>query len=461
MLRSRRPLATSPPIGSGRPTCASCTVRVWRPEPRFAQTLERARAATDELLRADWRREARGADLARPVSAPLGLRPHRPVRGALVASQRERRSADPDRPRRGVRGISARAKQADRDADSARRGRSCLCGGRARARARHARAARSRRAECTASQRLRVRPRHPARARQQETMLETLQSRPEVEYPIPYSLPADRAPGGPDEIDVPGGSFVLGSVDEPWAYDNELAPYEIELRPFRIDRAPVTNGAVCAVREEGVSIEEAVERGRLGLARARGHEAPLYWETGNDGWERVRFGRREPVPANEPVQHVSWYEADAFARWAGKRLPTEIEWERAAGWHDHEGKFRYPWGQEWMGFEASLDRDRFCPAQAGSYAGGVSPVGCVQMGGDVWEWTSSRLPALSRFSRLPLPRALGGLLRRRVPRSPRWLLGDRRTRRAHDVSQLGIPRRPPRLRRLPLRPRRLRRSTSR
>ena len=240
--------------------------------------------------------------------------------------------------------------------------------------------------------------------RQQETMLETLQSRPEVEYPVPDSPPADRAPIGPSEIDVPGGSFLLGSVHEPWAYDNELAPHEIELRPFRIDRAPVTNGQFARfISKKGYRSRKLWSEDGWAWREQEDVSAPLYWEMGKDGWVRVRFGRREPVPANEPVQHVSWYEADAYARWAGKRLPTEIEWERAAGWHDHEGKFRYPWGQEWMGFEASLDRDRFSPAPAGSYAGGVSPVGCVQMGGDVWEWTSSHFQPYPGFLAFPYP----------------------------------------------------------
>ena len=237
-----------------------------------------------------------------------------------------------------------------------------------------------------------------------ETMLQTLQLRAEVPYPVPRDTSPDLAPGGPDEIHVPKGSFVLGSVDEPWAYDNELVPHEVELRPFWIDRTPVTNGAFERF------IEDRGYRSR-GLWTHEGWEwreredvhAPLYWDHGPDGWERIRFGRREPLPMAEPVQHVSWYEADAFARWVGKRLPTELEWERAAGWHDHEGKFRYPWGQEWMGFEASLDRRRFSPAPAGSYEGGVSPVGCVQMAGDVWEWTSSYFQPYPGFLAFPYP----------------------------------------------------------
>ena len=126
--------------------------------------------------------------------------------------------------------------------------------------------------------------------------------------------------------------------------------------------------------------------------------APLYWERSSYGWERIRFGRREPITPWEPVQHVSFHEAEAFAHWAGKRLPTEIEWERAAGWHDHEGKFRYPWGQAWMGFEASLDRRRFSPAPAGSYAGRRQPGRLRADGGRRLGVDVVVLPALPRAS---------------------------------------------------------------
>ena len=243
-----------------------------------------------------------------------------------------------------------------------------------------------------------------AELEQQEAMLETIQLRESLVYPASDATLPDRAPGGPEEIHVRDGSFSLGAVDEPWAYDCELEAHEVELPPFFIDRAPVTNAQFAEfVTERGYRSRKAWSAEGWEWRSREGIETPLYWEHGDDGWQRVRFGLREPVPGHEPVQHVSWYEAEAFAAWAGKRLPTEVEWERAAGWHDHEGKFRYPWGQSWMGFEASLDRRRFSPAPVGSYSGGVSPVGCVQMGGDVWEWTSSSFQPYPGFLAFPYP----------------------------------------------------------
>ena len=238
----------------------------------------------------------------------------------------------------------------------------------------------------------------------QESMLEALQRRTRNEYPVVDGTAPDRAPGGPDEIDVPGGSFTLGAEHEPWAYDNELDPHDVELPPFRIDRAPVTNGEFAEfVDSRGYRSQKHWSEAGWEWKEREEAQAPLYWEEGKYGWERIRFGRREPITPWEPVQHVSFYEAEAYATWAGKRIPTEAEWERAAGWHDHEGKFRYPCGQAWMGFEASLDRRRFSPAPAGSYAGGVSPVGCVQMAGDVWEWTASSFQPYPGFLSFPSP----------------------------------------------------------
>jgi gamma-glutamyl hercynylcysteine S-oxide synthase len=238
----------------------------------------------------------------------------------------------------------------------------------------------------------------------QELIVQTLQLQTGSEYPVRDQAPADTAPPGPDEIEIAGGSFILGATDEPWAYDNELVPHEVEVRPFFIDRAPVTNGQLVEfIGQKGYRTEKVWSPAGWEWREREDVTAPLYWELGDDGWERIRFGRREPVPMDEPVQHVSWYEADAVARWSGKRLPTEAEWERAAGWDERRGKSRFPWGREFMGYEANLGRQRFRPAPPGSYAGGTSPSGCVQLTGDVWEWTSSHFLPYPGFLSFPYP----------------------------------------------------------
>ncbi|HXG75196.1 MAG TPA: ergothioneine biosynthesis protein EgtB [Gaiellaceae bacterium] len=238
----------------------------------------------------------------------------------------------------------------------------------------------------------------------QETMLQTLALRTDGEYPLPPAEAPEPTGSAPDEVLVPAGAFLLGAADEPWAYDNELVPHEVELPAFHLDRTPVSNAAFLAFMEDrGYDAEALWSEQGWAWRQAEGIEAPLHWERGAEGWERVRFGRREPLPLAEAVQHVSWYEADAYARWAGKRLPTEAEWERAASWDMRRGKSRYPWGREWTGFEANLGRRRFAPAPAGAFEAGASPAGCLQLTGDVWEWTSSHFLPYPGFVAFPYP----------------------------------------------------------
>jgi iron(II)-dependent oxidoreductase len=224
-----------------------------------------------------------------------------------------------------------------------------------------------------------------------ETMLATLQLRA-GEYPLAEPAPPAAEPLQAREVLVPGGSFPMGTDTEPWAYDNERPAHQVHVGPFWIDTVPVSNRDYLGFIEDG-----GYDDGRWWTERGwawrheEGLEHPQFWSREASGWSRTRFGRREPLPLDEPVQHVCWFEADAYARWAGKRLPTEAEWEKAASWDPATGtKRRYPWGDADPSPElANVEQRHYRPAPAGAFAAGASPCGCRQMIGDVWEWTSS------------------------------------------------------------------------
>ena len=235
--------------------------------------------------------------------------------------------------------------------------------------------------------------------------------------PAPLAEPLLR---GPEMAFVEAGTYAIGAGDGGFAYDNERRRHAVELEAFEIDRTPVTNGEY------------------LGYMEETGAEPPLYWERdGADDWVRTAMGRRDPVDPSHPVIHVSWHEADAFARWAGKRLPTEQEWEAACVGADPE--------------RANLDQLAFGTAPAGAYSDAATDCGAVQMLGDVWEWTSSDFGAYPGFEAFPYPRVLRGLLRERLQGAARWCLGDAPRRDTAELPQLGPTAAPPDLRRHPLR----------
>jgi iron(II)-dependent oxidoreductase len=237
-----------------------------------------------------------------------------------------------------------------------------------------------------------------------ETMLATFQLREDLQLPIGEASAPELDPSERRELLVEGGAFTLGD-DDAWGYDNERPAHTVELAPFWIDVTPVSNLDFAGFIDAG-GYEDATWWSDAGwrFRLEQGLEQPLFWRREGDGrWWRTRFGRVEPLPPAEPVQHVSWYEAEAYARWAGRRLPTEAEWEKAASWDAQAGrKLRNPWGDEpWQPALANLGAGRLGPVSLGSHPRGASPSGCRQMLGDVWEWTASSFGPYPGFEAFP------------------------------------------------------------
>ncbi|MCB1222243.1 SUMF1/EgtB/PvdO family nonheme iron enzyme, partial [bacterium] len=203
---------------------------------------------------------------------------------------------------------------------------------------------------------------------------------------------------------VPAGPFEMGTDDRSAAYDNERGRHVVDLPTYRIDAAPVTNGAYLRFMEDGGYERPELwsESGRAWLAETSSH-APMHWKWVEDRWMACTFGRFHAIDHRRAVIHVSWFEADAYARWAGKRLPTEAEWEKAAAWDPERGRARrFPWGDaDPIRERANLDQRLLEPTPVGSYPRGLSFYGCHQMIGDVWEWTASDFLPYPGFEAFP------------------------------------------------------------
>lgn len=241
----------------------------------------------------------------------------------------------------------------------------------------------------------------------QETMLQALQLRRDPEYPAPqrFAPPRVRRTFGDGEMAwFPGGDVLIGTDDRSAAYDNERPTHVVRLAPFFIDITPVTNGAYLGFVEHGGYADRRYwsEEGWRWL-REHDFRSPQAWTRRDDRWFERDMDQLLPLDERRPVCHVSFHEAQAYARFVGKRLPTEDEWEAAATWEPGAGSKRdQPWGNGAASSElANVDQLTFAPAPVGAYEVNVSPIGCYGMIGDVWEWTDSDFAPYPGFEAFP------------------------------------------------------------
>jgi len=228
-------------------------------------------------------------------------------------------------------------------------------------------------------------------------------ARQTLAYPAPvFAAGAAQAEGQAQgarvdgDANIPGGRFLLGSPPTaPFLFDNEKWAHAVDVAPFRMAKAPVTNAEFVAFVEDGGYAKRSLwcDDG-WAWRRDVSAEYPVYWKSDRSGGWRVRhFDRWAPLPPHHPVSHVNWYEANAWCRWAGRRLPTEAEWEFAASMRPGPDgalvKARYPWGDAAPGPDrANLDGFALGTIDVDACPAGDNAWGCRQMIGNTWEWTS-------------------------------------------------------------------------
>lgn len=238
-----------------------------------------------------------------------------------------------------------------------------------------------------------------------------LYTRQTMGYPPPVlERPIEPAPAAgpcPGDVVIAGGRFPLGARREQgFLFDNEKWSHEVEVQPFAMARAPVTEAEFLAFVEDGGYRRRDLwsHEGRDWLEAASA-EHPVYWRREGPGrWLQRRFDRWLPLRPHAPMLHVNWHEAQAYCQWAGRRLPTEAEWERAAcgaAWRA-EDKPRQPWGNEEPDrSRAHVDAMSLECAEVGAFPPGDSGDGCRQLVGNVWEWTASTFAPYPGFAADP------------------------------------------------------------
>ncbi len=229
----------------------------------------------------------------------------------------------------------------------------------------------------------------------------------------PPSLSVDRqthtSKGGPlkGDVEISLSSFRLGAEREAsFAFDNEKWAFEVPLGEFAIARAAATQSEFAAfVDDAGYARRELWDDEGWVWRETDEAEHPVYWRRDGDAWERRHFSEWLPLEPHRPVIHVNWHEANAYCRWAGRRLPTEAEWEAAAtvsndGQSLPSTKPTFPWGDgDVTENRTNMNWENMGCVDVGAYAAGDSPSGCRQMLGNVWEWTSSPFVPFPDFER--------------------------------------------------------------
>jgi iron(II)-dependent oxidoreductase len=244
-----------------------------------------------------------------------------------------------------------------------------------------------------------------------ETMLQAielaqLETAPGLDPVLPTLARASHT--GLEAIEVPGGPFLLGAPDDRFGFDNERPRRVVDMRPFLIGRTPVTNATFLTFHEGG-GYQRREWWSDEGWSWKEDYDIthPGGWAAGPHGWRQWRVDGWAPLHPDEPVVHVSWFEADALARSLGARLPTEQEWEKAAAWDQERGvSLPYPWGERPAvpgDGRANLDQTGLGPQPAGSLPAGAAPSGALGMLGDTWEWTSTTFHGYPGFIPRPYP----------------------------------------------------------
>jgi iron(II)-dependent oxidoreductase len=247
-------------------------------------------------------------------------------------------------------------------------------------------------------------------AQHQETILQALNLREDLD---PYDLSSARRLPRPRSVDpvervrIEGGPFVMGTNDRRSAYDNERSAHLVHVDTFNIDKFPVTNARFAEfIDADGYERSEFWTRDGWSWRKGVDHQAPQGWHPdGAGGWTQLMVGALRDLDPKEPVIHISFWEAEAFATWAGGRLPTEAEWEKVASAVPNSERTRtYPWGDQPPTREhANIGQLGWGPAPVGSYPLGASAYGVEQLLGDAYEWTSSRFLPYPGYSTFPYP----------------------------------------------------------